>query len=176
MSTLRLAVALLAAPFFVAAAPNPKMSDPNMPPPANQKLAHDIFRDIVEIRSVHAVGTKQVAAVIEKYLLAGGFKPADIHVVPEKPWPHQVNLVVRHQGQGKRQAGDVDGPHGCGGCQGPRTGRCRRYKFIEKDGYFYGRGTTDMKDEDAARCRLANPAEAGALCSRPRHHRGVHRG
>ena len=24
------------------------------------------------------------------------------------------------------------------------------YKFTEKDGYFYGRGTSDMKDEDAA--------------------------
>ena len=30
-----------------------------------------------------------------------------------------------------------------------RTGRRIPYKLIEKDGYFYGRGSSDMKDDDA---------------------------
>ncbi|HEY1637836.1 MAG TPA: hypothetical protein VGF62_04870, partial [Rhizomicrobium sp.] len=36
----------------------------SVPPPDNRKLAHDIFRDIVEVRSVHDVGTKGVADIL----------------------------------------------------------------------------------------------------------------
>ena len=35
------------------------------------------------------------------------------------------------------------------------------YKFTEKDGYYYGRGTQDMKDGDAIMIGHADPAEAG---------------
>jgi hypothetical protein len=39
-----------------------------VPPADNQALAHDIFRDIVNVRSVHDIGTKGVADILVKYL------------------------------------------------------------------------------------------------------------
>jgi len=136
--------AIASALLLGAAAPNK-----NYPPQENQNLARDILRDIVEVHSIHEVGTAGVAEVLKKYLLAGGFAESDINVVPETKYPHQVNLVVRLRGKG----------HGK-----PVMWICHMdiveakeedwtlppFKLTEKDGYFYGRGTTDMKDEDAA--------------------------
>src|SRR5581483_5344030 len=73
-----------------------------MPPKDNQQLAHDIFREIVEIRSVHAIGTRAVADALYARFKAAGFTDAEMHLVPETPnWPNQVNLVVRLKGRGK---------------------------------------------------------------------------
>jgi acetylornithine deacetylase/succinyl-diaminopimelate desuccinylase-like protein len=121
----------------------------NFPPPENQKLARDIFRDIIAVHSVHDVGTKGVADIIAKYLIDGGFPAGDVKVVPEAKYPHQVNVVVRLHGKGKGK---------------PVMWICHMdvvealakdwtlppFQLTEKDGYFYGRGTSDMKDEDAA--------------------------
>lgn len=140
-------VSTAAAALLIGAAPAPNSL---VPPADNQKLAHDIFRDIVNVRSVHDVGTEGVADILVKYLKAGGFTDAEIHVVPETKFPHQVNVVVRIKGKGNGK---------------PVMWICHQdvvdarkedwspgldpYKFTEKDGYFYGRGTSDMKDEDA---------------------------
>ena len=144
MRSIKLATAISAL-LLSAAAPPPS----NDPPADNQKLAHDIFRDIVEVHSVHDVGTKGVADILAKYLTDGGFPSDDVKIVPETKYPHQVNLVVRIHGKGKGK---------------PVMWICHMdvveakaedwtlppFKFTEKDGYFYGRGTSDMKDEDAA--------------------------
>jgi acetylornithine deacetylase/succinyl-diaminopimelate desuccinylase-like protein len=122
-----------------------------VPPADNQKLAHDIFRDLVEVRSVHDIGTKGTADVVVKYLKANGFTDADIHIAPETKYPNQVNVVVRIKGKGKGKPVmwichmDVVDAKKEDWSQGLDP-----YKFTQKDGYFYGRGTSDMKDEDAA--------------------------
>ncbi|MGN6517320.1 MAG: M20/M25/M40 family metallo-hydrolase [Rhizomicrobium sp.] len=143
-------VLLLASMLGAAGPANIPPSGP-MPPADNQKLAHDIFRDLVEIRSVHAIGTKGTADVIVKYLKANGFTDSDIHIAPETKYPNQVNVVVRIKGKGQGKpvmwichmdvvdAKKEDWSPGLD-----------PYKFTEKDGYWYGRGTSDMKDEDAA--------------------------
>jgi acetylornithine deacetylase/succinyl-diaminopimelate desuccinylase-like protein len=144
MRSIKLATAISAL-LLTAAAPPPS----NDPPADNQKLAHDIFRDIIEVHSVHDVGTAGVASILAKYLTDGGFAPDDVKIVPETKYPHQVNVVVRLHGKGKGK---------------PVLWICHMdvveakaedwtlppFKFTEKDGYFYGRGTSDMKDEDAA--------------------------
>src|SRR6201993_5138203 len=86
------ASALLITRGFAAASPP---SPGPMPPPDNQKLAHDIFKEIVEVRSVHNVGTKGVADILVRYLKAAGFTDSYIHVLAEEKYPNQVNVVVR---------------------------------------------------------------------------------
>src|SRR5262249_3568806 len=89
--------------------------------------------------------------IVAKYLIAGGFPASDVKIVPETKFPHQVNVVARIHGKGKGKpvmwichmdvvdARKEDWSPGLD-----------PYKFTEKDCYFYGRGTSDMKDSDAA--------------------------
>ena len=145
-NTLRAGAAVtLAVGLGAAAFPSPGP----LPPADNQKLAHDIFKDIVEVHSVHAAGTKGVADILVRYLTAGGFTDADIHVLPEEKYPNQVNIVVRLAGKGKGKPilwnGHMDVVEAKA-----EDWTLPPFQFIEKDGYYYGRGTSDMKDEDAA--------------------------
>jgi acetylornithine deacetylase/succinyl-diaminopimelate desuccinylase-like protein len=145
--TLNIAALLLAGASPALAANIPPAGP--MPPDANKALAHDIFRDIVEVRSVHDVGTKGVADILVRYLKANGFSDSEISVVPETKYPRQVNVVVRLKGKGHGKPvmwmGHIDVVDAR-----PEDWSLPPFKFTEKDGYFYGRGTSDMKDEDAA--------------------------
>ena len=143
-----LAGALLLTTAASAATPGWPTPGP-MPPQDNQRLAHDIFKQIVEIRSVHTIGTKGVAEALYARFKAAGFTDKEMNLVPEGPWPYQVNLVVRLKGKGHGKPVmwichiDVVDAR-------PEDWSLPPFKFTEKDGFFYGRGTSDMKDEDAA--------------------------
>jgi acetylornithine deacetylase/succinyl-diaminopimelate desuccinylase-like protein len=118
-----------------------------MPPVAEQQLARDIFKEIVEIKSGYTTGaTTPVAEAIAKRLRAAGFRDSDIFlggVVPSKG-----NLVVRYRGTGSRKPilllahTDVVEARREDWTTDP-------FQFIEKDGYFYGRGTSDDKAQVA---------------------------
>ena len=134
---------LLATSALAAPAPAP------LPPPANQKLAHDILRDLVNVRSVHAIGTRQTAKIIADYFLKAGFAPKDVVTVADPKYPNQANVVVRLHGKGKGKPVlwlchmDVVDAR-------PQDWSLPPFALTEKEGYFYGRGTTDMKDGNAA--------------------------
>ena len=123
--------------------------DTPMPPPAQRQLAHDIFRQLIEIPSVDSNGTAEAARAVAQRLLQAGFAPQDVRVLPEKQYPRQVNVVTRLHGRGHGKPvmwichlDVVDAK--------PQDWTVPPFRFTEKDGWFYGRGTSDMKDQDSA--------------------------
>ncbi|HWZ24208.1 MAG TPA: M20/M25/M40 family metallo-hydrolase [Verrucomicrobiae bacterium] len=116
-------------------------------PPAVNQMAHDIFKQLVEINTTDSVGNVTTAAeAMAKRLRDTGF--ADKDVIVAGPNEKKKNVVVRFRGSGKRKPilfiGHLD------------VVEARRedwttdpFQFVEKDGFFYGRGTNDMKAGDA---------------------------
>jgi len=114
---------------------------------AANALAHDIYKELIEINTTDSVGNVTTAAeAMARRFLAAGFPAAD--VVVAGPTERKKNLVVRLHGTGKHKPvlliGHLD------------VVEARRedwstdpFKLVEQDGYFYGRGTLDMKSGDA---------------------------
>jgi len=110
---------------------------------AADALAHDIFKQLIEINTTDSAGSVTAAAeALARHFRAAGFAEADVRVLGANE--RKKNLVVRLHGAGKHKPvlliGHLD------------VVEARRedwstdpFKLIEKDGYFYGRGTLDMK-------------------------------
>jgi len=116
------------------------------PDPANQ-LARDIFKQLIEINTTDSVGNVTTAAeAMAQRLRAAGFSENDLHVAG--PNERKKNLVVRLRGTGKRKPilfiGHLDVVEAL-----RSDWSMDPFEFIEKDGFFYGRGTEDMKEGDA---------------------------
>src|ERR1700733_13612986 len=107
-------------------------------------LAREIFQQLIEINTTDSVRNVTTAAeATAARLRDAGFTGNDVIVAG--PDDRKKNLVARVHGTGKRKPilfiGHLD------------VVEARRedwttdpFQFIEKDGYFYGRGTEDMKD------------------------------
>jgi acetylornithine deacetylase/succinyl-diaminopimelate desuccinylase-like protein len=117
-------------------------------PPVSQE-AHDIFKQLIEINTTDSVGSTTVAAqAIAQRLLDAGFPKADIVVLG--PNDRKGNLVARYRGK----AGSTLKPILIIGhldvVEAQRQDwSTDPFQFVEKDGYYYGRGTQDMKESDA---------------------------
>lgn len=136
------------------------------------KLATGIFKQLVEISTIDSVGTTVAAQAMAKHLRDVGFPAEDIVVMG--PEPRHGNMIPRLHGTGAHKPvlliGHLDV------VEAKRSDWTRDpFQFIEKDGYYYGRGTQVMKDGDAI-MRHADPYEAGRLQARPRHHPCADRG
>jgi len=113
----------------------------------NQQVARDIFKQLIEINTTDSVGNVSTAAeAMARRFREAGFPQKDIFV--GGPNERKKNVVVRLHGSGKHRPvlliGHLD------------VVEARRadwttdpFQFIEKDGFYYGRGTQDMKDGDA---------------------------
>ncbi len=112
-----------------------------------QKLARDILAELVAIPSTESgVGSTPAAEAAAKRLLAAGFPAADVQVIG--PEARKKNLVARIHGTGKRKPllllAHLDV------VEAPRADwSTDPFQMVEKDGFFYGRGTYDIKDGDA---------------------------
>jgi acetylornithine deacetylase/succinyl-diaminopimelate desuccinylase-like protein len=121
---------------FVASTQAQKLS------PARQ-LAYDIFKQLIEINTTDSVGNcTEAAEAMAARLKIAGFAAEDIKVLG--PHPRKGNLVVRYRGTGARKPilllAHLD------------VVEAKRedwsfdpFKFLEQDGYYYGRGTSDDK-------------------------------
>ncbi len=112
------------------------------------QLARDIFQQLIEINTTDtpAGNVTTASEAMAARFRAAGFPAEDVQVLG--PLPNKKNLVVRLHGRGQgkpilfichldvvealRQDWSMD-----------------PFKFNEVDGYFYGRGTSDIKDGDA---------------------------
>jgi len=110
-------------------------------------LAREIFQQLIEINTTDSVGNVTTAAeAMAVRLREAGFSGDD--VIVDGPNDRKKNLIARIHGTGQRKPilfiGHLD------------VVEARRedwttdpFQFVEKDGYFYGRGTDDMKEGDA---------------------------
>ena len=114
---------------------------------AQPQAARDIFQQLIEIDTTDSSGdnTRAAEAMAARFR-AAGFPEQDVQVLT--PAPRKGNLVVRLHGTGAARPvlfiGHLD------------VVEARRadwsfdpFVFLEKDGFFYGRGTSDMKGDDA---------------------------
>ena len=117
-----------------------------------QQLGRDILRELVETNTEYSIGsTTKAAEGLAARFRAAGFPASDIEVVgPDTGRDSKdKNLVVRYRGAGKRRPilliGHLDVVEAR-----PSDWARDPFKLIEENGYFYGRGTLDMKDGDAS--------------------------
>ncbi len=113
---------------------------------STKQYAHDVFKQLIEINTTDSVGNVTTAseAMAQRFRDAG-YSEKDIFI--GGPNDRKKNLVVRLHGSGKHKPilliGHLD------------VVEARRedwttdpFQFVEKDTFFYGRGTQDMKDGD----------------------------
>jgi acetylornithine deacetylase/succinyl-diaminopimelate desuccinylase-like protein len=114
---------------------------------ASKQLARDIFKELIGINTTDSVGNTTTASeAMAKRLRDAGFSQDDVVVLG--PNERKKNLVARLRGTGAKKPvlliGHLD------------VVEAKRedwttdpFQFVEKDGFFYGRGTQDMKNGDA---------------------------
>jgi acetylornithine deacetylase/succinyl-diaminopimelate desuccinylase-like protein len=110
-----------------------------------RSLARDIFKELVEINSSESgMGSTPAAEVVARRMRAAGFPEGDVQVIG--PAPKKKNVVVRLRGAGRARPiliiGHLDVVDARKEDWSPDLDP---FTFTERDGYFYGRGTQDMK-------------------------------
>jgi acetylornithine deacetylase/succinyl-diaminopimelate desuccinylase-like protein len=139
MRSIVAAIAAIAFPAIVAGQAEPALLSPP------QRLAHEIYKELIEINTVDSVGNTTVAAnAVARRLVEAGFPPADIF--QGGPRPDKGNLVVRYRGTGARKPlmllAHLDV---VAALKSDWSADLDPFVFTERDGYYYGRGTSDDK-------------------------------
>jgi acetylornithine deacetylase/succinyl-diaminopimelate desuccinylase-like protein len=110
---------------------------------AEQKLFHDIYKELVEINTTHSVGDNtQAARAMQKRFTEAGFTADEIQLF--EPFPRKGNLVVRFKGTGEKKPilllAHLDV------VEAKREDwKTDPFKLQESDGYFTARGAIDCK-------------------------------
>jgi acetylornithine deacetylase/succinyl-diaminopimelate desuccinylase-like protein len=118
---------------------------------ADRAEARDIFKQLIEINTTDTPEGSVTAGTqaMEKRFLDAGFMREDVQVLG--PDPRKQNLVVRIRAAEPSQKKLVLFLCHMDVVQALRTDwHTDPFQFVEKGAYFYGRGTQDMKDSDAA--------------------------
>jgi acetylornithine deacetylase/succinyl-diaminopimelate desuccinylase-like protein len=113
------------------------------PPDKERELSRDVYRELVEIDTSQSAGDMlRASRAMAKRLIAAGLPEADVRVFETAP--KRGNLVARLRGTGKKKPilllAHIDV------VEAKREDwSLEPFKLTEKDGYFYGRGTSDDK-------------------------------
>ena len=109
----------------------------------------DVLKQLIEINSEHANGSTGVTHAIADRLVQAGFSKDDFKLLAPADHPIKGNIVVRLKGTGKLKPvlyiGHLDVVEAA-----REDWTYDPYKLTEKDGWLYGRGTIDMKGQDAS--------------------------
>ncbi len=113
-----------------------------------QKLAREVYQELIEINTADSVGSvTRAAEAMARRFRAAGFPARDVQLLVPAGKPTKGNLVVRYRGRGGPGAAkpilllahlDVVAALRSDWSIDP-------FVLTEKDGYFYGRGTGDDK-------------------------------
>ncbi len=111
----------------------------------HQKLAREIYEELIEIDTTHDHGsTTQAAEAVQKRLLAAGFPKDDVRLL--EPAPKKGNLVARLRANPTGSAGPIVLLAHLDVVEARREDwSVEPFTLLEQDGYFYGRGTSDDK-------------------------------
>jgi len=117
----------------------------------HQQMARDIFKQLIEINTTDTPSgnVTPAAEAMAVRFRAAGFPVEDVHL--QGPIPNKQNLVVRLRGRANSKEKPIlflahlDVVEALKQDWSPHLDP---FKLTELDGYFYGRGTTDIKDGD----------------------------
>ncbi len=142
-------VLLGAAPAIAAPAPTNKVS------PERHQATHDMFEHVVNIPTVFGRGkVPEMANYLADHYKAAGFPAADVQVVSydstdpvAKVTEKTAALIVRWRAPGKAKGKPIMLMGHMDVVEAKREDSTTDpFVLTERDGYYYGRGTIDMKD------------------------------
>src|SRR3954454_11953754 len=120
--------------------------------PAQSDATHAMFEHVIDMPTV--IGRHNVPAMaqyVADQFKSGGFPEADIHVIPYHTGSATTGdddtaaLIVRWR-SGNSAPIMLMGHMDVVEAKAEDWSATDPFKMVEKDGYYYGRGTTDMKD------------------------------
>jgi acetylornithine deacetylase/succinyl-diaminopimelate desuccinylase-like protein len=147
------AAALLAVTATTAVAATDPRTVPTKLEPAWQAKTRALFKQVIEVPSVHNRGeVPNVAKLLADQFRAAGIPESDIHIMPYEgiPGDKTVALIVRWRSPHPTKKPMLILGHMDVVEAKKSDWKYDPFVFREEDGYFLGRGTSDMKNGDVA--------------------------
>ena len=117
------------------------------PDPATRKLALDVYQQLIEINTADSVGSVTAAseAMAQRFRMRDSLNP--ISTLSAPPTRRKISWYDC-AAPASASPSSSSAPR-CGRSPGREDWTTDPYQFVVKDGFYYGRGTQDMKDGDA---------------------------
>ncbi len=113
--------------------------------PEARRLEREILKQLIEINTSDSAGhTAEAARAMADRLVAAGLPASDVQVVGYNP--RYQSLVARYRGRAGGKKPILLMAHLDVVDARKEDWSTDPYQFVEKDGWYYGRGTSDVKD------------------------------